>query len=187
MEIWKEYLAALGGTATALAIVKFLSETLLKQYLKKDEIRFENKLDALASKEETKYSYLHPKRVDAAVEIYEQCRKLAIALDLYITAAKITDKLSDSAEVNAERHKNRQEVDKLLSSTTESVTKSRLYFSKETSDVVASLINYAWKLSALSREREKQSLVEIEASIRQKFETVESHFKELVGTTANPK
>lgn len=72
MDFLKEYLAALGGTATALAVVKVLGETILKHWYKKDEIRLEKKLDALAAKDETRFNYHFTNRADASKEIFRQ-------------------------------------------------------------------------------------------------------------------
>ena len=70
------FIGALGGTGTALVVLGTLSKSLLDHGLKKDFKRFEAKLDALTSKKEVEFSYLHPERSKIAKDIYKACVQL---------------------------------------------------------------------------------------------------------------
>jgi len=66
----------LGGTATALLIAGTLGKTIIEHWFKKDFKRYEAKLDALASRDETKFNSLHTERVSAVKDIYPKCQEI---------------------------------------------------------------------------------------------------------------
>lgn len=69
------YAGALGGTATALALVGVFGKTLLEHWFNKDFKRYESKLDSIASKEGKKFEYLFPQQADAARELLALSKK----------------------------------------------------------------------------------------------------------------
>jgi len=85
-DFWKQYAATLGGTVTALAIVKVLSETLLKNWFKRDFKRFEQKLDVLSKRQEIAFGALHTKRAEIIAKLY------AMFVDLHDEMASLRTK-----------------------------------------------------------------------------------------------
>ena len=81
---WKTLLTAftgaLGGTATALLLIGFFGKAIIEHWFKKDFKRYEAKLDAIASRDETKFNYLHPERAKAAIEIFAMCVEIRATL-----------------------------------------------------------------------------------------------------------
>lgn len=183
--------SALGGTATALAIVAFFGNKIFDYWfkkananyetdLKKDFKHFELKLDAIASKEDTRYSYLHPKRAEAAVKIFELCRRLTIAFDTYMIALKNSGEMLHTPEARKERFDYKRSVDGLLSDASNATQDNLLYFDEPTLAAIANCINYVWKLSAIESASEKETLVDIERNARERLEKLKSHFKGLL-------
>lgn len=100
---WTPYInagaSALGSSITALAVIAFFGKYLFDNWFKKDykkwELerertnkedfkRFEGKLDALASRDEAKFNYLHPERAKVAVAMLNTCIALAKDLNAFL-------------------------------------------------------------------------------------------------------
>ena len=87
--LFTSYAGALGGTATALVVVGFFGKTLFEHWFKKDFKRFEATLDALASRDETKFAYIYGKRAPAIDELHRLCISLKTNADAVILGGNV--------------------------------------------------------------------------------------------------
>ncbi len=102
MEYWQHFLVALGGNAALLAVLAWLSKSLLSQFLTKDLDKFKGALEAeyataaekmkhdfvlLAAEHEVRFAKLHEKRAEVIAETHRLIREIdrtVIYLSLFL-------------------------------------------------------------------------------------------------------
>lgn len=73
MELLKTYLAALGGTATALLIIGFFGKALFEHWFNKALKRYEAELEERAVRAKARFEHSLPERAEAIKELFTMC------------------------------------------------------------------------------------------------------------------
>ena len=73
MDLLHTYLAALGGTATALTLVGFFGKAIIEHWFNKALKQYETDLEAKAAKSKARFEQSHPEQAKIVLEVYTTC------------------------------------------------------------------------------------------------------------------
>jgi hypothetical protein len=195
-DFWTEYLATLGGMATILAALGFLTKTLVEQWFKKgykkweseleqrfkeDLKRYESKLDIIGARDTTKFDLLHNKRVEAINSLYAQVTVAFSSFNSFLLAYNVVQVLKTTngdKNVTIKQNAFLKDLDALR----KMYAFYRLYFDDQTNKLVEMFMYYVGGHDCDSlRYKDDLDLIRMKTATR--FAGVEMRFKELLGVT----
>jgi hypothetical protein len=175
------FVGALGGTATALALVGIFGKTLLEHWFKKDFKRFEATLNASTAREQTKFELAHPDRVSAVKEVYRLCKDLQLGIsELCILRSLTANGRNQSFIENLEKSK--VSILGKLAAPNKYIVEHEYYFEEAYIANVTDFMSYVATLIANENQTDMRDFAAANQVMNDKLKIVGSAIKELIGS-----